>query len=367
MFSFRWLSYVIVALAPIAAHAQEAAEGGLRFYHHDWSVSCDNTRTCRADGYHPESNYDGPEVSVLFTRKAGPRTPIEGELALGGISEAANAPFKSSKKLTLTLRINGRASGSIEVKEESRGGTLPQPMTQALLAALSGNGTIEFVSGKHVWTLSGRGATAVLLKMDEFQGRIGTPSAVVRKGSRDEQTVLPPLEPPVVRKVRFAPAQPGDEKFIARHGAALLPVLRASLGKDGRCDKLSDTETPDPTKLELQATRLTGNTMVISAHCWLAAYNFGYGIWIVNDKPPFKPQFVNDEASSPPGNGEIVSGMKGRGIGDCFSSKAWTWNGKTFVLTDDTFTGACRYISGGGSWLLPTRVTKVIEANAPTK
>jgi hypothetical protein len=34
--------------------------------------------------------------------------------------------------------------------------------------------------------------------MDEFQGRIGTPGALVRKGTRPEATVLPPLPAPEI-------------------------------------------------------------------------------------------------------------------------------------------------------------------------
>jgi hypothetical protein len=33
----------------------------------------------------------------------------------------------------------------------------------------------------------------MLLKMDEFQGRIGTPDVLVRKGTNPEATVLPAL------------------------------------------------------------------------------------------------------------------------------------------------------------------------------
>lgn len=55
---------------------------GMSFSHHDWEIACDNTRTCRAAGYHSEEE-DAPAVSVLLTRKAGPHQPVTGKLMIG--------------------------------------------------------------------------------------------------------------------------------------------------------------------------------------------------------------------------------------------------------------------------------------------
>ena len=44
---------------------------------------------------------------------------------------------------------------------------------------------------------SSTGASAVLLKMDEYQGRIGTPGALVRKGTKAEAAVPMPTPVPV--------------------------------------------------------------------------------------------------------------------------------------------------------------------------
>ncbi|MBB3778970.1 invasion protein IalB [Xanthomonas arboricola] len=38
-------------LAPVAALAD--APAGIAFDHQDWTIACDNTRTCRAAGYQP--------------------------------------------------------------------------------------------------------------------------------------------------------------------------------------------------------------------------------------------------------------------------------------------------------------------------
>ncbi|STW09638.1 Protein of uncharacterised function (DUF1176) [Klebsiella grimontii] len=43
--------------------------------------------------------------------------------------------------------------------------------------------------------LSGEGAYAVLLKMDDVQGRIGTPGALTKKGDRPENSVRAAIPP----------------------------------------------------------------------------------------------------------------------------------------------------------------------------
>ena len=73
------LATVLVLCSLSASAASPTA--GLSFSHNDWEIACDNTRTCRAAGYHSEEAQ--LTVSVLLTRQAGPRQVIIGELMLG--------------------------------------------------------------------------------------------------------------------------------------------------------------------------------------------------------------------------------------------------------------------------------------------
>jgi hypothetical protein len=70
-------------------------------------------------------------------------------------------------------------------------GELNPAQTKALLAALTRKSSIEFVRKGSTWALSDTGAAAVLLKMDEFQGRLGTPGALIRPGTQPESKALP--------------------------------------------------------------------------------------------------------------------------------------------------------------------------------
>jgi hypothetical protein len=317
------------------------------FEHKDWQLACDNTRTCRAAGYQPDGG-DAPPVSVLLTRAAGPGTPVDGELQLGTMDDDAPRPG------SVRVAVGGQAVGTVKLDGDGHG-VLPAAVTQALLKALAGTAAIAFSGGGTTWRLSGEGAAAVLLKMDDLQGRVGTPSALVRKGTAPETGVKPPLPAPVVRAVRVAKApRPGDDALAARIVATLRHVPD--------CDLLDDADahrdpSDAPALWHLDATRV-----LVTAPCWRAAYNAGDGYWVANATPPYDPVLVTasgtdfDEATG------ISSQQKGRGIADCLGEDAWTWDGRAFVHTRETTTGMCRGVVAGGAWDLPTRVARVIPA-----
>jgi hypothetical protein len=223
----------------------------------------------------------------------------------------------------------------------------------ALATALARRADIQLNLGAESWRLSDKGATAVLLKMDEYQGRLETPGALVRKGQRPESGVPARQPAPEFKSVPFAKPLRGDKDFAGRHRRALLDALR-NTADSGSCEDLQSGAGEDS---ELTATRLDASHMLVSARCWLAAYNSGNGYWIVEDKPPFKPVLVTTDADGL-GDGRLVASSKGRGLGDCWSHKAWGWNGKDFQVVEEYSTGMCKLIAPGGAWSLPTIVTK---------
>lgn len=189
---FNILSHEIDCCAPIllafTAPVASAAEFPQRpFEHKDREVACDNTRTCRAAGY--ASDKADNKASILLTRKAGPSQPVRTQLRLG-----ETAPALPS---TVQTHIDGHALGEVKIGNDAIG-DLTAAQTASLLGALSTRAQLKWDAKGKSWTISAEGANAVLLKMDEFQGRIGTPGALVRKGTRPEATVLPPLPAPEI-------------------------------------------------------------------------------------------------------------------------------------------------------------------------
>lgn len=320
----------------------------LSFTHKDWELVCDNTRTCRAAGYHADDD-ENPNATVLLTRAAGPNQLVSVELQL-----ADDDAHRAQSPLAMT--IDGKRLGEVAVDLSSNIGKLSQAQGQALIAAVLRDGKVAWKAGKTTWTISTAGANAVLLKMDDFQGRLDTPGALVRRGNKPESSVLPPLPLP---EIKAAPVI-ADKKLITLspvQSRDLMAALRKTITDDS-CDLL-DAKGDEAGKLA--ASRLATDKWLVSHTCWRAAYNEGIGYWVVNAKPPYAPVLVTTSASDY-GDGTISSSQKGRGIGDCYATAEWTWDGRTFSQTSVETSGMCRQIAAGGAWRLPTLVTRVIKA-----
>ena len=327
---------------------------GLSFWRDDWLLACDNTRTCRAAGYQSDDQkveFSDP-VSVLLTRKAGANEPLTGQLALGVIDDSKGAVNHPATHTKLDMLIDGKSSGPVLVRDDSGYADFSASQVKALLAALHKDTKIEWTGeqGQH-WWISGKGAMAVLLKMDEFQGRIGTQSAIVAKGA-NTGSELPPLPPPAIVSAIPLETSPQDRELAK--SKKLLEALRANdaqVGEDIYCVSLGDAEP------KLSIERLSSDKLLVSTECWLAAYNAGIGYWVINQSPPFSPQIVTLSGSEH-NSGRIFASQKGRGLGDCWNSDAWVWDGKAFIHSESSSTGLCRGFAGG-AWELPTLVTEV--------
>ncbi len=361
-----YLRVTTLLVVSIAAHGlamAAPAQQGLRFEHGAWELACDNTGTCRAAGYYDDDAGGDHAISVLLTRKAGARQAVTGVVMLGryGDNPVVDA---LPQNFALRLNINGQALGNVPMTADSLEADLSARQVVALLSALRRNSEIAFVYGSSTWSLSGSGASAVLLKIDEFQRRVGTTGALVGKGPRGEAGVLPPHAAPVVYAAQLPVAQAGDQAFGTTHAVALLKAIR-QLHLGDTCIEVTDTKQGPP---ELSASRLSPTKMRVSARCWSGAYNVGYGHWVVNAMPPYAPMTVTtdaDSTSTEAARATITQSQKGRGLGDCWASRTWTWDGTQFVLTQASTTGKCMLMAPGGAWSLPTRTTLVLPQLRP--
>ncbi len=188
--------------------------------------------------------------------------------------------------------------------------------------------------------------------MDDVQGRLGTPGALVKKGTRPEASVPGPVKPPVIQAVR-APASVKADLPLA------LKIL-ATIKSDDDCQLSEMLDPTDPAKSQVDLWHLGGGRVLVTSLCWNAAYNQGSGYWVAKDRPPYDATLVTAAGSGfAPETGEISSGQKGRGIGDCWSLSSWVWDGRAFVHAAESSTGQCKMVAAGGPWDLPTLVSEV--------
>jgi hypothetical protein len=189
--------------------------------------------------------------------------------------------------------------------------------------------------------------------MDEFQGRLGTQGALVRKGAKPEAEALPALLVPDLTAVTVSNTD-ADALLSAEQKRILIAELRKTVS-DEDCDGFAKIVSGDTA---LSVYQLSGEKRTVSAECWRAAYDSGAAYWVINKRQPFAPVIVVADATDYVG-GTIFSIQKGRGLGDFWTRREWTWAGKRFVLSAESSTGMCRLIAPGNAWELPTLVTKV--------
>jgi len=328
-----------------------AEPNGISFDHKDWEVVCDNTLTCRAAGYSAEEEASG---SVLITRKAGPNTPVTVDVVLAEMDMDETSP-----QARLTLWIDGNSLGDITA-EDNDTWRLTDEQASRMIEAVKGSGKVEFKGGAKPFELSDEGAYAVLLKMDDVQQRVGTPGALIKKGEKAEESVAAAVAAPVIQA---APVIEGEERALSQtEAAALKPRLLAALSASNECERLS---SPQEEVIEgdndIILTPLDSKHVVISALCWRGAYNEGYGFWVVDNALKTQPKFITNSATEY-SDGVISLGQRGRGIGDCWASAEWVWDGETFRKSSESTTGMCRYVRTGGTWDLPEFVAEVKDA-----
>lgn len=328
-----------------------AEPNGISFDHKDWEVVCDNTLTCRAAGYSAEEEASG---SVLITRKAGPNTPVTVDVVLAEMDADETTPQPK-----LSLWIDGKSLGDI-TPEDNDTWRLTDEQASRMIEAVKGSGTVEFKGGAKPFVLSDDGAYAVLLKMDDVQRRVGTPGALIKKGTTAEESVAAAIAAPVIQA---AAVEEGEDSTLTQaQVAALKPRLLAALTNSDECERLATPqEEVNEGDNDIILTPLDRRHVVISALCWRGAYNEGYGFWVMDKALKGQAKFITNSATSY-GDGVISLGQRGRGIGDCWASAEWVWDGKTFQKSSESTTGMCRYIRTGGTWDLPEFVAEVKDA-----
>ena len=334
---------ILLSLLPFTAMAAPSLKGFEKTYQ-DWDLICDNTGTCNMAGY-PEGDGSEHPVSILFTRSAGEKAPVSAQLAL--------LPEDVGNK-TAEIILNGQSLGTVPNISEDGNAKLSEKQTTELLTALKGNASIEVIFGEFKEKVSDKGAAAAMLKMDEFQQRLNTPSALIRQG-QEKHAVLAPQAAPKIEAVSVNNHKTIELKRGEKQFKHVLALLRKAY--DGCVDE--DLESQDITLYPL-----TQNKILAEALCASGAYQSTNYYAVLDDKLSKVEQVLADQYNGVGGDGKqgyafVRGAYKGRGVGDCWSSQDAVWNGKIFIRTSEWTTGSCKGFPGG-AWQLPTFVSDII-------
>ena len=336
---------LLLTLLPVAAMATSIK--GIGENYQDWDLICDNTGTCRMAGYQDESS---DPVSILFTRAAGENAAVEGKFTILPFGEA-DRDVQVGQDIEIWL--NGKSLGKVKHISDDAPDKLTEEQTKALLSGLKKESEIRLTYGKTTLKVSDKGAAAAMLKMDEFQQRLNTPSALISQGQEKHAVLAPKVEPKI-----DAVSVKNRKTIELKHGEKQFNHVLALLRKANSCDD------EDITSQDITLYPLTQNKVLAEALCVRGAYQ-GTNYYAVLDNKLSKveqvlaEQYNRAEYDEKQGYAFVRGTYKGRGIGDCWSSQDAVWNGKIFIRTSEWTTGSCKGFPGG-AWQLPTFVSDII-------
>jgi hypothetical protein len=311
----------------------------------DWRAACDNGNRCVAWG-----GSDSGWIRIAID--AGPEAVAvvsAGSWSLGDVGKAPDS---------LSLRIDGRDYALRPGPRDAANAQASAERTGQILAALPAARTLALASGAQTADLPASGVSAALLWIDERQGRLGTTTALLRRGDRPASAV--PAGPALPR-VTPAPAmsQAGFEGGANPMEDDPRP-LTVPAGIEGlKAVKACRAEGNDDLNKAVLAARLDGSTVLWGIPCGSGAYNATYVLYLARpDGSGVRPAPLPERTPRTEGDigGEgpwLVNPIydpqrqtltvfpRGRGLGDCGTITTWTWTAQGFVLSQERSMGDC--------------------------
>lgn len=333
-----------LCLALTASLVASQASAGASKVFRDWVAGCDNLRKCTALSLPGEA---ADTISYVRVERGG----SPGDTAKLSL-QIRDIKLKKSFEARLTIDgaafpTTGRTFGGTSVDGEVGEIDLPQQDGEALIAAARKGTKLEIAFDDKTFSLSLAGAVAALLWVDEQQGRLGTVTALIRKGDKPA-TSLPAAPTLPIVESRATASLP---KLNDKDAKALPRALRAHL-KRAAPDSCDDAE--EGSESYDSVWTMGPRSYLVGLVCYRGAYNIGTGYWLVEQgkvvgarriafpTPSGKPQDDLVNSSYDPASGLMDFFSKGRGPADCGASGIYAWNGRTFVLASWNEMSVCR-------------------------
>ena len=289
----------------------------------EWTAVCDNVNACAA--YGPAADNSG---FVMVQIDAGPSA--KPQVTAGSWS----LPSGASR---LLLNIDGRNyAGKMEAVDSETPMLSIKDASDQLIGAIANGRAMTLTAGGETAHVTLTGAAAAFLWIDERQGRLGSTTALIRKGQRPASAVPAAPTPPRLQ----AAAAVAQSNLPARMPAAVanLPAVR-------ECAQNDNTSEP------WDVARLGPDTLLWGVPCGSGAYNFSRSyVTSANDGSnarlvsfPTTGQAVTQLINSnyDPKSRTLSAFGKGRGIGDCGEAAEWVWTGRSFSLLSEVTMTDC--------------------------
>jgi len=340
---------LVVSLFACTAVAANPASAQMKEFR-DWLAACDNTRSCTAYGFDVDP---GGYAYVRLTRDAGADAILRVTVA---VNVQEGAKFKVSFDDPALGDLPAEASaGDANNDDDLRRLVISDPKAvETLLASLRKAKKIVVTridapgataSDPATTEISLAGVVAAMLWMDDQQKRVGTVTALVKRGDKPATAIPTQLAPPVVTAAKIPPGPKPEQARIA-----VIAKARAV------CEDKKISEAED-------MTRLAADQVMYWFRCQekSGAYNFFYALIIDQRGKPLRevefklPREVATAADGGvemninPGFDESTQTMsllnKGRGIADCGQASQWAWDGRSFRLIESKVMPTCKGVA----------------------
>ena len=330
---------VLALLAPsilpsAAAHAEPSLTKTLA----GWTATCDNLRNCVVIG----SSDDGDGLFyVRVARGAGETAEAKVKVVLAASDPIPGAPGAIQLSTGGGARKTSEAFHVAAKKDDPDGAALAAEIADpAFLTSLEGADTLDYVAGTLKGRLLLKGLVPALRVVDVHQGRAGTANALVAHGDTVRQASPLPV-PPVVKTAEVA----GVAVASPTMSRALLDMAKPA------CD-------PEVVEAhgDAAAWMLGPDRQLVAVPCAEGDYNVSVALFTTDAKGGQPRPAMLEQ---PPRQGDaavdnvvvnyqfdvktltLTSLDKGRGLGDCGSSRTWVWTGEIFALAQAAELEAC--------------------------
>jgi len=316
------------ATAPAAAAQASANPPSMTREFRDWTATCDNTNHCVAFGpAHENMGF------VLVSLAPGPEARPVVHMGGWGLEDGQGS---------VHAVIDGRRYAGENTKMDEEGDVIAFKTPSPQLLHDLGNGAFMALKrGDQQMKVSLGGAAAAFLWIDERQGRLNTPTALIRRGDR------PAAEVPA------APAAPrvSVAAAIAQNGLVQDDLSPALLAHPKVKECLAETRRGERFEPNVEVFRLANDKLLWAVPCGEGAYNFNQTYFITPadgtaPQPVVFPTATGNEqdlvnSRYDPKTRTLFAFGKGRGIGDCGRMGTWAWTGERFALLDEKAMPSC--------------------------
>jgi hypothetical protein len=318
----------LLSLLLLAAGASAPSPGPIKTFG-NWEVACDNARRCEMTSLIPDDD-TGDYGDFSIVREPGPT---------GGIIIQAAGPRDVGGHAEIA--IDGKIVGGGTMKDKAL--TLTGEVARRVVAAMADGTLMTLTDGAKNGHASLAGSAAALRFIDAEQGRAGTVTAAVAKGTGPASAVPAPVALPHVVAIRAVGV-----------AAAVTPALIHAMIPLSKCDA-DDTRTNDP----ITGEAIGGGATLVLLPCGAGAYNVNTVPFVVVAGKPALARFdvptdVDSDVPSltnadwDPKSATLSTHAKGRGIGDCGTGEEYVWDGRSFRLVNQVRMDECR---GSVNWL----------------